>query len=111
MNTQIDLPRFSKGKRPNFFDSEGTEHLLAMVLELATELAVVYNRVDRLERSLIEAGGMTREALDGFEFSADALREQDGWANLLLDRLYSSVQQQSQTLTPKSSESSAPLTV
>lgn len=99
MSTQIDLPRFSKGKRARFFADDSAEHLLAMVLELSTELAVAYNRVDRLERFLVDQGLVSREALDGFELDADALREQDRWANLFLDRLYSSVQQQVQADT------------
>jgi hypothetical protein len=93
MAPKINLPRFAKGKRPQFFNDEGMEHLLAMTLEVATELAVAYSRIDRLERVLIGAGVTTQEAIDGYEPSAEALKQQDDWANLLLDRMYSSVQQ------------------
>ena len=93
----INLPRYSKGKRPQFFNEEGMEHLLAMILELSTELAVAYNRIDRLERVLIAAGVTSQNALDNYEPDEEALKAQDEWADLLLDRLYSSVQQASNT--------------
>jgi len=93
----INLPRYSKGKRPQFFNEEGMEHLLAMILELSTELAVAYNRIDRLERVLIAAGVTSQDALDNYEPGEEALKAQDEWADLLLDRLYSSVQQASNT--------------
>lgn len=93
----INLPRYSKGKRPQFFNEEGMEHLLAMILELSTELAVAYNRIDRLERVLIAAGVTSQDALDSYEPGEEALKAQDEWADLLLDRLYSSVQQASNT--------------
>ncbi|MFT3966227.1 MAG: hypothetical protein QM690_10120 [Sphingobium sp.] len=93
MGPQITLPRFSKGKRSQFFDHEGIEHLLAMTLELATELAVAYNRIDRLERVLVASGVTSQKALDEYEPDEAALKAQDDWSNLLLDRLYSSVQQ------------------
>lgn len=73
------------------------EHLLAMILELSTELAVAYNRVDRLERVLVAAGVTSQDALDNYEPGEEALKAQDEWADLLLDRLYSSVQQASST--------------
>ncbi|AJP74075.1 hypothetical protein [Sphingomonas hengshuiensis] len=91
----ISLPRHSKGKRPQFFNDEGMEHLLAMILELSTELAVAYNRIDRLERVLVAAGVTSQEALDAYEPGEEALKAQDAWSDLLLDRLYSSVEQAS----------------
>jgi hypothetical protein len=92
MSSQIDLPRLSKGARPQFFEQEGVEHLLAMVLELTTELAVAYDRTARLEQVLIAAGVTTQEAIDNHEMSDAAVEAQDEWSSLLLDRLYSSVQ-------------------
>ena len=93
----INLPRHSKGKRPQFFKEEGMEHLLAMILELSTELAVAYNRIDRLERVLVAAGVTSQDTLDNYEPDEEALKAQDEWADLLLDPLYSSVRQASKT--------------
>lgn len=69
------------------------EHLLAMTLELATELAVAYNRISRLENVLIDSGVVNRETLDAYEPNADAQQAQDEWSTLLLDRMYASLQQ------------------
>ncbi|MFT3964269.1 MAG: hypothetical protein QM690_00115 [Sphingobium sp.] len=93
MEPQINLSRFSKGKRSQFFNEEGMEHLLAMTLELATELAVAYNRVDRLEHILVDSGVVGRDVIDAYQPTAEALQAQDDWANLLLDRMYASLQQ------------------
>ncbi|MET0364959.1 MAG: hypothetical protein ABW169_09920 [Sphingobium sp.] len=93
MEREINLSRFSKGKRSLFFNNEETEHLLAMTLEIATELAVAYNRISRLEHVLIESGVVSQNLLDAYEPTPDAQQEQDEWANLLLDRMYASLQQ------------------
>lgn len=92
--SRIELSRFSKGKRPHFFSDPGMDHLLAMILELTTELSVAYERVARLERCVIDAGVVTRDKIDAAGQAPDLLREQDEWSNLLLDRLFSSVEQE-----------------
>jgi len=94
MANEFSLPRFSKGKRPAFFQEEGSDHLLAMVLELATELTVVYSRVDRLEQYLVNTGQLDRAAFEALELDAEAVGVQDRRRDLFLDRLFSSVRQQ-----------------
>jgi hypothetical protein len=94
MTDEFSLPRFSKGKRPAFFEEDGVDHLLAMGLELATELTVVYARVDRLEHYLASTGQLDRAALEAFEPGAEATDVQDKRRDLFLERLFSSVRQQ-----------------
>lgn len=94
MTDEFSLPRFSKGKRPAFFEEDGVDHLLAMVLELATELTVVYDRVDRFEHYLASTGQLDRAAFEAFEPDADAVAAQDKRRDLFLERLFSSVRQQ-----------------
>ena len=94
MSDKIDLPRYSKGKRPHFFEDAAADHLLAMVLELSTELAVVYEKVDNLEQFLIASGQVDAEKLASFQPSDDATAKQDEWRSLFIERLYSSVRQQ-----------------
>lgn len=102
MPDKIDLPRYSKGRRPSFFDDGAIDHLLAMVIELSAELSVVYGKVDRLERFLLDAGTIDPAALDAFELTPEALAEQDEWRNLFIERLYSSLRQHvSSTTTDK----------
>lgn len=94
MTDEFSLPRFSKGKRPAFFEEDGVDHLLAMVLELATELTVVYSRVDRLEQYLVSIGQLDRAALEALDLDAEAADAQDKRRDLFLERLFSSVRQQ-----------------
>ena len=90
----LNLPRHSKGKRPAFFENEGSDHLLAMVLELSTELAVVYDRLDRLEQFLAKQSVLDTNQLELFQLVQDAMKKQDAWKQLFLERLFSSVRQQ-----------------
>lgn len=93
-SNSLKLPRYSKGKRPAFFENEGVDHLLAMVLELSAELAVVYDRADRLEQFLAQQGVLDADKFSQFELDAEALKKQDAWKQLFLERLFSSVRQQ-----------------
>lgn len=97
MSEKVDLPRYSKGKRPHFFEDASVDHLLAMVIELSTELSVVYEKVDVLQRFLIDAKVIDSDKLKAFEPSPTARAEQDEWRNLFIERLYSSVRQQAST--------------
>lgn len=97
MTDGSSLPRFSKGKRPAFFEQDGVDHLLAMILELTTELTVVYARVDRLEQYLAAEGQINLAVLEAFESGADAVSAQDTRRDLFLDRVFSSVRQQAVT--------------
>jgi len=94
MSEKVDLPRYSKGKRPHFFEDASVDHLLAMVIELSAELSVVYEKVDVLQKFLIESGVVDAEKLKTFELSPGDLAEQDQWRTLFIERLYSSVRQQ-----------------
>lgn len=97
----IKLPRHSKGKRVNFFERDGMDHLLAMVLELSAELAVVYDRCDRLESYLENKKILDTEEFEAMEIDSERLKRQDEWKALFLDRLYSSVRHQAESGSEK----------
>lgn len=101
MADKIDLPRYSKGRRPSFFEDGASDHLLAMVLELSAELSVVYGKIDRLERFLADKGLIEPAALADFDLSPEALAAQDEWRNLFIERLYSSLRQHVSSSTSK----------
>lgn len=56
----------AKGKRPKYLDENATDHLLAMVMVLAEELAVTRERADTLERLLEAQGVITRGAIETY---------------------------------------------
>ena len=72
-----------------------------MILEMSTELSVVYAKVDRLERFLAGAGVVDAAALVEYELPPEALAAQDDWRNLFIERLYSSVRQQTASAITK----------
>ena len=82
------LPRQSKGKRPQFFEEPGVDHLVAMVLELSAELATVYAKVDTLERMLDKAGVVDRAAALAFRPDPAGEAERAQWRELFLERLF-----------------------
>ena len=57
-----DLPLDARGRRPAFFDKDGVDQLLSMMLELATEVWVVRERLYRVEAAA-EAEGMPLRTL------------------------------------------------
>ena len=91
MNSDINLPRRSKGKRPTFFADPSVDHLMIMILELSTELAVVYSRLDTLERVLEDAKLIQREGLETYKPDQKAETERAEWRALFLDRLFRTV--------------------
>jgi hypothetical protein len=94
MNDKINLPRKSKGKRPTFFDDPAVDHLMTMVLELSTELSVVYSRLDTLERVLEDAKLINRAGLENYTPSPEAEAERLEWRTLFLDRLFRTIREQ-----------------
>ncbi len=61
------LPRQSKGRRPHFFDDPAIDQLYAVVVELAAELSVAYDRIDTLERLLDADKVLARDRIERFE--------------------------------------------
>jgi hypothetical protein len=88
---QVNLPRRSKGKRPTFFDDPSVDHLMTMILELSTELSVVYSRLDTLERVLADAKVIDRAGLESYRPAPEAEVERAEWRALFLDRLFRTV--------------------
>ncbi|MEM1262739.1 MAG: hypothetical protein AAGH76_10115 [Pseudomonadota bacterium] len=75
------LPTSAKGSRPRFFDAEGVDELLSMVLELTSELATLRERQYVTERVLADSGIDIREKIEAYQpdetasADLDALRE------------------------------------
>lgn len=63
---QVQLPRVSKGKRPHFFDDPNIDQMMTFILELMTEVSVMRDRLDIVERLLDQHGMVTREAIESF---------------------------------------------
>lgn len=81
-----DLPR-AKGSRPVFLGSEATDDLLAIIMAVTQELAVVRERLDTAERLLVDKGVLGPSDMESYEpdQATALLREQ--WRGDYLDRV------------------------
>ena len=87
----INLERFSKGKRPQYFDDPKLDKLWAVVLALAGELSVARDRIDGLElllqrKSVVEAG-----ELDDLELTDDEAAARKAARQRYLERVLRAV--------------------
>ncbi len=63
---QVKLPRETKGKRPYFFADKSIDQVMTFILELMTEVMVLRDRQDTIERLLDDKGAVSREDIDRF---------------------------------------------
>ena len=61
-----EIPRYTRGKRPHFFDDPATDQLLGIVLGVVQELSVLRDRVDAIHALLDRKGVVTREDLEDY---------------------------------------------
>ncbi len=84
----ISLPRSTRGRRPHFFENPETDVLMSVVLELASELSVLYDRVDAMQRVMDASGTLSRDALEGFEPTEEQAAERAARRQEYMQRLF-----------------------
>jgi hypothetical protein len=83
------------GKRPYFLTPE-VERVLAITMVVAQELAVARQRVDTLERLLLERGVLAEGELDAYAPSPQAAVQRARWTQEYLSRVLRIVQQENE---------------
>jgi hypothetical protein len=81
----IDLPR-TKGKRPTFVDP-AVDDLVAMVMAVAQELAVLRERCDTYERLLLDKNILSEAEIEGYAPSVFVETSREQWRRDYLDRI------------------------
>ena len=61
------LQRKAKGERPAFFADPNVDKVIAMVMGLAGEVAVMHDRMDTLERLLAKKAGIKRRDIENYK--------------------------------------------
>jgi len=84
---QVKLPRVSKGRRPAFFDDPSLDQMMTFILELTTEVAVLRERADTVERLLDSKGTVTRREIEDYRPDADGAAERMAWREAYLKRV------------------------
>lgn len=77
----------AKGKRPQFTDNPQTDSLVAMVMALAGEVAVMRERQDTVERLLARSGAMDLAEIEAYEPDEEAEENRAQWRAAFLDRV------------------------
>lgn len=84
MNTSVKLKRKAKGERPYFFADPNVDKVIAMVMGLAGEVAVMRDRLDTLERLLERTGGLQRAEIEQYRPDARVTAERSAWREAFL---------------------------
>jgi hypothetical protein len=80
--------RTVRGRRPKFHDDPAIDQLHGMMMAMATEMAVLFERIDTMERIAASKGVMLRDELERFRPDADAQAEREQWRQQFLQRLF-----------------------
>lgn len=84
----------SKGGRPYFFDDPAVERVLNISMAVATEVAVVRERIDTIERLLEAKGLLTQKEIEGFIPTDEQAEARQLWHARFSARILRIVQQE-----------------
>ncbi len=80
-------PAVPLGARPVFLKNADDERLLAMIMAVASEVSVLYDRIDRLERVAAEKPSFSLDDLAAYELTPDARAARAEWMQGYVTRL------------------------
>jgi hypothetical protein len=89
------LPVDAAGRRPAFFAQDGVDQLLTMVLELATELWVLRERVFVIEAVAADNGLPLKAGIETYTLSAEQRAELARMRSAMMDQLFRTLNQDS----------------
>ena len=100
----------AKGERPYFFDDPAVERVFSITMAVATEVAVMRERMDTIER-LLEAGTpVTKANIDAYRPDDESARQRQQWHADYIARILRIVHQELEALkNPDSNISSEKL--
>jgi len=94
MDTDVPpLPVDAAGRRPAFFAQDGGDQLLTMVLELATELWVLRERVFVIEAVATENGLPLKSAVESYALSEAQRAELAAMRGEMMNQLFRTLNQ------------------
>ena len=82
------MPRFAKGKRPQFYREDGLDEAMSMILVLASEFSAMRDRLDTIEKIAESKGIILADEIENYSpDEATSLARADR-RKALLDQLY-----------------------
>lgn len=88
---KIQTPRIAEGVRPQYFADPNMDQMHAMILALATEVSVLFDRFDTVERILDAKGVLTRADLESWQPDSNTEDDRTAKRDALIRRLFRSV--------------------
>lgn len=101
--SEPEIPRQARGRRNQYFDADGVDEIISMVLELTAEVSALRERQYLLER-VLEGNGI--DAADGIEHFQLSARDDERLADDR-DRLIRTVMRNLQARDPAAGPTSA----
>lgn len=86
-----EIPVDTSGRRQAFFEQEGVDQLVSMVLELATDLWVVRERMYILERAAEQHGLPLRSAIESYQLDPTEKAELAAMRQRMLEEMMRTV--------------------
>ncbi|NER30309.1 MAG: hypothetical protein F6J89_22455 [Symploca sp. SIO1C4] len=84
----------AKGKRPIYLDNPYNDKLLAMVMALTSEVSVLHERLDTVERLLAAKGFLSIEAIETYEPDEQVAQEREQWRRNYIARVLRVLQEE-----------------
>lgn len=81
------LQRKAKGERPTFFQDPNVDKVVAMVMGLAGEVAVLHDRLDTAERLLEKSTDIKRSDIENYKASAKVSAQRAQWREQFLSEV------------------------
>ena len=82
------MRRDSRGKRPAFSDHPALDQMMSMIMVLTSEISVLTDHVDSLERVISANGIDVAAGLSGLKLDQEALETREARRQALLERVF-----------------------
>ena len=86
--TRVHVPQTAKGHRPTFFADPVNDRMLAMMMALVTEVAVLRDRLDTVEAIAEKKGVLLAEEIEAYEPDPARAEARERTRQEFLDRIF-----------------------
>lgn len=88
MTDSARMRRDARGKRPSFYDTPGLDQMMSMIMVLASEVSVLADELDSMQRVAAANGLDLKNGVATLELDQAALEAREARRQALLDRLF-----------------------
>lgn len=81
------MEKKAKGKRPIYLDNPDNDKLLAIVMALTSEVSVLHERLDTVERLLAAKGLVSIEGIEAYDPDEQVVQERENWRRNYIARV------------------------